>query len=508
VVGLWSRLADLVGRWWGRLEDGLRRAWRLIRRRQARLEAEARLLAAEAAQLGVRIWDAVDDLPFVPSLQRISPVHNQFYGHGAFMGAAPALLADRQWRRILAFLMPDVYEQVSRAAQAGTRDSGIIPMFENNPVMAAFGVVRSVRQRRAEDEPPGPHDLSGLEWDVFLDGDELARWHEAPDAARPAHVARLVDTMVIAHASSTDTMQERLGFCQYEDVRSTPKTHLGGVEASAWLDLFGRALRLSQATDLDAALREMAREPRVETLEECRRFTFATPWPAPEVVGIYREITGKSQLGVILEIKSLRSTPEFLGSMVQELNRRGLHVVAVASFLLAEVAGVGRVRQEVAGELLDGPREILFLHFAGDLQEAADRGELPTGASILFNGASLLDALEHDDGRPPTYSAKLGVVRELADYQRRYQLHLGIYVQEGDCDSTAASLLADLVQARAETFELGFAWGGLRDLAAFEPDGRPHLGYGSQRQLQRVGIARQWVESRREADLEQEERHG
>ena len=46
---------------------------------------------------------------------------------------------------------------------------------------------------------------------------------------RPARTAdvrairSLVDTMVIAHASTTDTVQESIGFCQWEDVRRTRK---------------------------------------------------------------------------------------------------------------------------------------------------------------------------------------------------------------------------------------------------------------------------------------------
>ena len=41
-------------------------------------------------------------------------------------------------------------------------------------------------------------------------------------------------------------------------------------------------------------------------------------------------------------------------------------------------------------------------------------------------------------------------------------------------------------------FDLGFAWGGLREGATLRPGTRPRLGYGSQKRLELFGQARQW----------------
>lgn len=489
--GFLGRLLSSMGHVWARVEALYDRLFARVRSRRRRLKAEARLLSAEVLQLGARLWEKIDDLPFVPSSFTLTPIRTQFYGHGAFMGAAPALVADAKWRRILAFLMPDVFEQVRLAIDQGADGQRIMPMMENNPVLAAFGVFRGAGSTNAENE--SPHHLSGIEWDLFVDSELLVEWEAArrhPDALARV-MEKVLDTSLIAHATSADTVQEAMGICQYKDVRKTPKTGLGGVELDSWVDLFGRALHLADAPDFDAAVREMAEDPRSSSEEECLVHTFAPPWPVRRAVEVHAKVTGKPCISVIVEIKSLRSTAEFLTDLVKALNARGVHVAAVASFLREEVLGVSRAAQSIDGKVLAPPREIQFFHFAGDVQAACDSGAITRGQSILFNGASLLDAIETDGGRP-VYSTKLQVIGELDEYRKRHGLFIGFYVQEGDCDYTAVSLLSDLVLARPDTFELGFAWGGLRDEAHLPASQAARLGYGSQRMLEYVGKARQW----------------
>lgn len=485
------RVLSAMSRAWGRLEAIYARVVARLRSRRRQLKAEARLLGAEVLQLGAQVWDTIDDLPFVPSSFRLTPIKTQFYGHGAFMGAAPALVADAKWRRILAFLMPDVFEQVRGAIAKGADGQRIMPMLENNPVLAAFGVFRGAGSTSAESE--SPHHLSGIEWDVFVDSDLLVAWEAArrDPAALSRVMDKVLDTSLIAHATAADTVQEAIGICQYRDVRKTPKTGLGGVEIDSWIDLFGRALSLANAPDLDAAVREMAKDPRSDSHEECMRHTFAPPWPVRRAVDVHEKVTGKKSISVIVEIKSLRSTAEFLTDLVKALNAHGVHVAAVASFHREEVLGVSATAQSIDGTAYPPPREIQFFHFAGDLQAACDAGRITRGQSVLFNGASLLDAIQTDGGRP-VYSTRLRVIAELDEYRKKHELSIGFYVQEGDCDHAAATLLSDLVSARPDTFELGFAWGGLRDEAHLPASPVTRLGYGSQRMLEYVGKAKQW----------------
>src|SRR4051812_48555482 len=190
--GFIVRFFSAVGHAWGRVEAVYNRLVSRLRSRRRQLKAEARLIGAEVLQIGVQIWDKIDDLPFVPSSFNLTPIRTQYYGHGAFMGAAPALVADPKWRRILAFLMPDVYEQVREAIDAGADGQRIMPMMENNPVLAAFGVDRGALATRSDKE--SPHHLSGIEWDLFVNSDLLVEWEGA--RSDPAALARVMDKVL------------------------------------------------------------------------------------------------------------------------------------------------------------------------------------------------------------------------------------------------------------------------------------------------------------------------
>ncbi len=450
---------------------------RRFARRSRRLEAGARRVLED-------LWSLVDDLPFVPDRDPIPAMPRRFYAHGAFMGAAPALLDDPVWRTILAFLMPDVYRDVREAVVAGVRVRGLIPMFENNPVIAAYGVWR----HRGD----APEVLEAMEWDVYLDSALVEAWEDTVDPmGRERVVDALVSTMVIAHASTTDTVQEHIGLCQWADVRRTPKSQLGGVEPAAWLDLFGRALALASSPELRPAIEALRGEPRDHGDLECKRHTFLEPWSSDRVADLYRAVSGRLRLGIVLEIKSLRSSPELLGALVRALNRLHVEVVAVGSFALAEIQGLRQVVQVVQGVVLPGPREVLFLHFAAELQHACERGQIPSGSTVMFNGACLLTLVPGGVGR---YAVDDEVVEGLELLRQEHALELGVYVQENDCDAAAAALLSELVQAHPQTFALGFAWGGLADEVGLPRGAGDHRGFGSQWALQRM--SRGWTRRR------------
>lgn len=258
----------------------------------------------------------------------------------------------------------------------------------------------------------------------------------------------------------------------------------------SWLDLFGRALSLARSEDLGGQLVAMSREARSRDQAACMVNTFAEPWAVERVVREFERVTGRAYLSVVLDIKSLNSTPSFLKDLVRHLNRFGVHVAGVGSFLREEIDGLGTVEQRVGSLVLPGPREVWFFHFAGDLQLACAEGRMPTGQWALFNGASLLD--ESASPRDHGYVAREAVVRGLEALRKRHGLHLGFYVQEGDCDGAAAGALSELAARWPETFELGFAWGGLRAEAGLLPEALGRRGHGSQSLLMLVGKAHDW----------------
>jgi hypothetical protein len=211
-------------------------------------------------------------------------------------------------------------------------------------------------------------------------------------------------------------------------------------------------------------------------------------------VAEYLRLTGRTHFSVVLEVKSLQIGPLLLKALVVELNRRSIHVCAVGSFQQTEILGVSEVAQQVGRETLPGPREILFMHFVGDVQVACDRGQLGQGTVVMFNGASLLLATR--EGAGYHYTVDEQVLAELAEYRTRYDLTLGLYVQENDCDADAVRLLSELVGARPELFALGFAWGGVQGEVAIAPGVGDHRGFGAQRVLGQVGVASSWKVAR------------
>ena len=285
----------------------------------SRIAREAERLGDDAAMALLRAWNQLDALPSVPPVFGMPPVGRQLYGHGAFMGAAPALLADETWRRILAFLMPDVYASVRDAVDREAPASALIPMFENNPVMAAFGVLHTLGPNQDND---WRHDNIGIEWDLFIDGD-LAEAHETTAAAaRPALIEQILASAVIAHAGAIDTLQGRwlLPACRRP---RDPEGRAGWVEVASWLDLFARALQLAQADDPATVLHQMASEPRVTDTESCVWQTFVHPLSAQEAVATFRAVTGRPHLSIVLDMKSLRSTPELFIELRRPSTRRG-----------------------------------------------------------------------------------------------------------------------------------------------------------------------------------------
>lgn len=200
---------------------------------------------------------ASNELEFVP----VTPVDRIPYVHGSYASAAPLMIRDEKWMRILRRLLPanhaDVVEIVRVAEEASTRSATAVTQMakimkwaENNPVVAAYGIVNSdsgteshspmkqIRKstsrirRLSSYSMEGGRSLPVLEWDVFLDpalvkkveaamdahaqmsNDDSSADYQAQIAAEievDRQVARLIKRMMLAHGSASHLISEALG---------------------------------------------------------------------------------------------------------------------------------------------------------------------------------------------------------------------------------------------------------------------------------------------------------
>jgi hypothetical protein len=406
----------------------------------------------------------------------IPEVANQFYAHGAFMGAAREMLADPKWNRILEVLMPDVHSDVTAALARGRGSDEIILMLENNPVMAAYGLVKTqeMDQRREGGRSDRIERMVAMEWDAWLPTRIVQEYKDADNTADQDRLARqMVDEMLIAHGTRSQTLKENVfGRRQYANVRQTRKSGQGGVLPGAWMDLFGRALQLAIDPDWEQQADEYtdpSLHPRINSPnDQARHLTFQNQLTFRQVIDLYKGLFNKETFSVLLDIKSRDASPRVLRAVVRELNRRGVHVYGVGSFEHQEILGLGRMRQEVDGRIYTGPRQVKFYHLAGDLQNDCLSGEVFDGDTVMFNAASLVsyDRFARGPQKKASYQINEEVVRQLRIYKQHYGFHLGVYVQEHDIDDRAATLITELTNDNPDVFDLGFAWGGLSGLTA------------------------------------------
>ncbi len=181
--------------------------------------------------------------------------------HGSFAAAAPFIMIDLKWKRILRKLMPDAHARA--VAQMRKTDSieslrvtQMMKWAENNPVVAAYGILsnqydnvaigvpemnamptpmasnkdRSTHQFKKTPVPTKPvtkQSIPPLEWNAFLDpliasqvdaaitNERNARTSEEKceaDKVLRRHMSRLVKRMIISHGSTSQLICEAFGF--------------------------------------------------------------------------------------------------------------------------------------------------------------------------------------------------------------------------------------------------------------------------------------------------------
>eukprot|EP01127_Copromyxa_protea_P003149 TRINITY_DN1300_c1_g1_i2.p1 TRINITY_DN1300_c1_g1~~TRINITY_DN1300_c1_g1_i2.p1 ORF type:complete len:232 (+),score=32.53 TRINITY_DN1300_c1_g1_i2:253-948(+) len=187
----------------------------------------------------------------LPSPSVIPHINNQFYGHGAFFGASGQLMTDPQWNKILQLLMPDVYTTITTLLdKKGKGDSDIILKFENNPLLAAFAVVKTQQLDVANF---GGHNdrldhLQAFEWDCWLPTEDVIKFNATGCVFNSTVASSLMENIIIAHGNLIETVAEnKLNIRQYDAVQNTHKTDQGGLRPNSWIDLFFRAIELASA---------------------------------------------------------------------------------------------------------------------------------------------------------------------------------------------------------------------------------------------------------------------
>lgn len=195
----------------------------------------------------------------------VTPVDRIPYVHGSYASAAPLMVYNRKWMRILRRLMPanhaDAMEILREAEEAHARRSNndqqmarLMKWAENNPVVAAYGVMnsntgtdssrrekrsmgRGSRRKKSRDrygKTSSSDDRNGapvLEWDIWLDPTLVKKVEAAMDVAEhfqndenadyqdqiaanievDRQVGRLINRMMLAHGSASHLVSEALG---------------------------------------------------------------------------------------------------------------------------------------------------------------------------------------------------------------------------------------------------------------------------------------------------------
>jgi hypothetical protein len=184
---------------------------------------------------------------------------------------------------------------------------------------------------------------------------------------------------------------------------------------------------------------------------------------------------------------------EVLGCVIDCLREAGARVEGVGTFVVDDI-------RDVSPYCAEPVKEILFFHSAGDMQQACHNGRIRNGDTVFFNAGSLLwkSNQMHDGGAilqraintcycafdpeeekrsycllPFAHTSKIdeptpkGVSRQsstIEAYKERFNLSIGMYVQEFAIDEAAVNLFVRLVNESPHVYDLGLSWGGVNGI--------------------------------------------
>jgi hypothetical protein len=190
-----------------------------------------------------------------------------------------------------------------------------------------------------------------------------------------------------------------------------------------------------------------------------------------------------------------------LGCVIDCLREAGARVEGVGAFVVDDI-------RDVSPYCAKPVKEILFFHSAGDMQQACHSGRIRNGDTVFFNAGSLLwksnqiydggaimqraintcyCAFDPEEEKrsyrllPSAHTSKLtststptpdeptapnGVSHQstIEAYKERFNLSIGMYVQEFAIDEAAVNLFVKLVNDSPHVYDLGLSWGGVNGI--------------------------------------------
>mmetsp|Transcript_29193 Transcript_29193/g.43063 ORF Transcript_29193/g.43063 Transcript_29193/m.43063 type:complete len:614 (+) Transcript_29193:100-1941(+) len=520
--------------------------------------------------------------------QRITPISNIPYIHSSYAAASPTILDSPKWMHILKTLMPNLDFTIQRSDR-------MIQQCENNPVMAAFGVLNSKH-------------VAPLEWDIFLDPKLVCQYSNVKDDEPSSPVDEsLVCRMMLAHGSAAQLLMEATGVAQqwnFEGIVANQEVNKikSGMFVHTWLQLFASALQMGTA-DITADdesdgeqvddRRKMLMSPSIlnQSFRSTRSFSrvdysnkpvvpeYSVEYPPPmgnnnnsasnnsyclsndynssgisricglmssylmsedeemvenrnrmrqirNSIQIIQQVLGQP-LALILDLKSRFVPSRVWSRLVRTLESLGLSIHAIGSFDIPELREITVAQTQ----------KYLFFHSAGDFQKAVIAKEIQEGDTIFFNAGSLIagkrrlsssivsscciagegdsfgntssslqsslryqeqimddGALNDNDDDDDYYGGLMFYMfaypndhinnnnntkkKTLQDYQQRYKLQIGLYVQEVAIGPDELDGLVQFINKYRSIYNIGLAWGGLDECHFQDIQG---TGYGTQR---------------------------
>ena len=438
------------------------------------------------------------------------------YLHGGGFGAAPFMLANPHWISVLRHLMPDVYVEISRRVQAPPQN--LIHWAENNPIIAAYTTAHSLEYHGTFpnvewDVFLDPHlvyrvmvvlaerrtfllsvlpelptvkpmeTLPDFEGQLTTKQRNIVKFYERELRKR---VQVLVDEMMIAHGNLAQLSLEQTGYLKqynYSRVKRTRRTLGGGMFARQWMAVYAESLRLGMLDELPSS---QGRSPHTTSLIDMGTSSCPNTSIAASVAIIKHVVKREEPFGLILDVKSRHVPPEVWACVVDCLGESGVRV---------EGEEIRTLRQYTVRPV----RELILFHSAGDLQQACHDKKIRFGDTVFFNAGCLLwtPACERSGWtascqqlfdnfdpevikqsyriQPFALPSRMGEEHSynnamltsgwtgstIEDYKKRYNLSIGLYLQEFAIDDAAVNLLVQLVNDHPEIYDLGLAWGGV-----------------------------------------------